>query len=42
MSNNTPESMTYQQRYSERNIEKCLETGRWYYEGNKGRLQKRH
>ena len=33
MSNNTPETMSEQQRY-------CQEKGKWYYEESKERLQR--
>lgn len=35
MPNNTPETMTIQQRYCERNKEKFLEKSRMCYEENK-------
>ena len=40
MLNNTPKTMTEQERYRGRNREKCLEKGRRYYAEIKGRLQK--
>lgn len=40
MSNNKPETMTYQQRYCNKNDERCL-AKKWHYcEENKERLQK--
>lgn len=38
--NNTPKTMTEQERYRGRNREKCLEKGRRYYAEIKERLQK--
>ena len=40
MLNNTTETKTEQQRYCERNKQKCLEKGRRYYEENTEKLQK--
>ena len=40
MLNNTPKTMTEQERYRGRNREKCLEKGRRYYAEIKERLQK--
>ena len=40
MLGNTPWTMTYRQQCHEKNKEKCLEKGKWYYEQNKERLQK--
>ena len=41
ISNNSPESMTYQKRYLEKKSgEKCIEKWKRYYKENKKRLQK--
>ena len=40
MSDNTPETITEQERYCKRNIENCLENAKSYYKENKERLQK--
>ena len=39
ISNNTPETMTRQQRYHEKDREKRIEGGKRYYEENKKRIQ---
>ena len=38
--NSTPETMTKQQMYYEKNPEKCIEKGKQHYQESKDRLQK--